>query len=72
MLYGVGGSITDTRRTVDDSVEGLAQMAAVGLGLPPETFTDAGKYGYEYSYWQFPRSHKGLALTSWHLQPRIS
>jgi len=27
------------------AVEGLAQMAAVGLGLPPETFTDAGKYG---------------------------
>jgi len=27
------------------AVEGLAQMAAVGLGLPPETFTDAGRYG---------------------------
>ncbi|KAH9982801.1 hypothetical protein BGW80DRAFT_1434073 [Lactifluus volemus] len=27
------------------AVEGLAQMTAVGLGLPPETFTDAGKYG---------------------------
>ncbi|KAI0304566.1 hypothetical protein BC826DRAFT_976911 [Russula brevipes] len=31
------------------AVEGLAQMAAVGLGLPPEAFTDAGRYGYEYS-----------------------
>ncbi|KAN0133180.1 hypothetical protein V8E53_008904 [Lactarius tabidus] len=27
------------------AVEGLAQMTAVGLGLPRETFTDAGKYG---------------------------
>jgi isopenicillin N synthase-like dioxygenase len=27
------------------AVEGLAQMAAVGLGLPREAFTDAGKYG---------------------------
>lgn len=28
------------------SVEGLAQMAAIGLGLSRETFTDAGRYGY--------------------------
>lgn len=28
------------------AVEGLAQMAAVGLGLPAQAFTDAGKYGY--------------------------
>ncbi|KAH9004104.1 Clavaminate synthase-like protein [Lactarius hatsudake] len=27
------------------AVEGLAQMTAVGLGLPQGTFTDAGKYG---------------------------
>ncbi|KAH9178798.1 Clavaminate synthase-like protein [Lactarius sanguifluus] len=27
------------------AVEGLAQMTAIGLGLPQETFTDAGKYG---------------------------
>ncbi|KAI9512496.1 Clavaminate synthase-like protein [Russula earlei] len=27
------------------AVEGVAQMAAVGLGLPRETFTDAGRYG---------------------------
>jgi len=27
------------------AVEGVAQMAAVGLGLPPEAFTDAGRYG---------------------------
>jgi isopenicillin N synthase-like dioxygenase len=27
------------------AVEGLAQMTAVGLGLPRETFTEAGKYG---------------------------
>ncbi|KAH9997744.1 hypothetical protein BJV74DRAFT_877297 [Russula compacta] len=27
------------------AVEGLAQMTAVGLGLPQETFTNAGKYG---------------------------
>ena len=48
----------DTRRTADDSVEGLAQMAAVGLALPPETFADAGRYGYEYRCWQSPRSHR--------------
>ena len=28
------------------SVENLAEMAAVGLGLPRETFKDAGRYGY--------------------------
>jgi isopenicillin N synthase-like dioxygenase len=27
------------------AVEGLAQMTAVGLGLPREAFTDAGRYG---------------------------
>jgi hypothetical protein len=27
------------------SVENLAEMAAVGLGLPGNTFKDAGKYG---------------------------
>jgi isopenicillin N synthase-like dioxygenase len=46
--------IEDQEQTLDhtayDSVEGLAQMAAVGLGLPQETFTDAGRYGYEYSF----------------------
>jgi hypothetical protein len=29
------------------SVEGLTQMTAVGLGLPADTFKDAGKYGYD-------------------------
>jgi hypothetical protein len=28
------------------SVEGVARMVAVGLGLEEETFTDAGRYGY--------------------------
>ncbi|EFX00553.1 oxoglutarate/iron-dependent oxygenase [Grosmannia clavigera kw1407] len=28
-----------------DAVSGVASMAAVGLGLPPETFADAGRYG---------------------------
>lgn len=28
-----------------DRVEDLAEMAAIGLGLPQGTFTDAGKYG---------------------------
>lgn len=28
-----------------DAVEGVAQMAAVGLGLEQTAFTDAGKYG---------------------------
>lgn len=28
-----------------DSVAGLAQMTAVGLDLPAETFSDAGRYG---------------------------
>lgn len=27
------------------SVSALAEMAAVGMGLPAETFTDAGRYG---------------------------
>lgn len=27
------------------SVTGLAEMAAVGLDLPPKTFVDAGRYG---------------------------
>ncbi len=38
-----------TQLTTGHSVEGLAQMAAVGLGLPRETFTDAGRYGYDYT-----------------------
>jgi hypothetical protein len=29
-----------------DSVENLAEMAAVGLGLPEDTFRNAGRYGY--------------------------
>ena len=33
-------------RWADHSVEGLTQMAAVGLGLPADTFKDAGRYGY--------------------------
>ncbi|KAG8678847.1 hypothetical protein FRC08_017437 [Ceratobasidium sp. 394] len=32
-------------RSMKDAVEGVARMAAVGLGLDQETFTDAGKYG---------------------------
>ena len=28
------------------SVENLGEMAAVGLGLPRETFKEAGRYGY--------------------------
>lgn len=56
--YGIGGARIDTRHTADNSVEGLAQMAAVGLGLPRETFTDAGRYGYEYSCRQSPHSHR--------------
>jgi hypothetical protein len=39
-----------TELTAGHSVEGLSQMAAVGLGLPRETFTDAGRYGYDHSY----------------------
>jgi hypothetical protein len=42
-------SRSHTRRPTGFSVEGLAQMTAVGLGLPRETFTEAGKYGYDYS-----------------------
>jgi hypothetical protein len=55
--HGSGGARIDTRHTADNSVEGLAQMAADGLGLPRETFTDAGRYGYEHSCWQTPHSH---------------
>ena len=28
------------------SVADLADMVAIGLGLPAETFRDAGRYGY--------------------------
>ena len=28
------------------SVKGVAEMTAVGLGLPKETFIDASRYGY--------------------------
>ncbi|KAK4041358.1 hypothetical protein C8A01DRAFT_34663 [Parachaetomium inaequale] len=31
--------------SMKDAVEGLTQMAAVGLGLPADTFKDAGRYG---------------------------
>ncbi|KZW00552.1 Clavaminate synthase-like protein [Exidia glandulosa HHB12029] len=31
--------------SMKNAVEGVAEMAAVGLGLPRSTFTDAGKYG---------------------------
>jgi len=31
--------------SMKNAVEGLAQMAALGLGLSKETFTDAGRYG---------------------------
>ncbi|KAK4661165.1 uncharacterized protein QC763_704670 [Podospora pseudopauciseta] len=31
--------------SMKNAVEGLTQMAAVGLGLPAETFKDAGRYG---------------------------
>lgn len=32
-------------KKMKDSVEGVARMAAIGLGLDQEAFTDAGKYG---------------------------
>ncbi|RYP40864.1 hypothetical protein DL767_001345 [Monosporascus sp. MG133] len=32
-------------RSMKSAVSGLAEMAAVGLGLPASTFTDAGRYG---------------------------
>ena len=35
-----------TRRSFLRSVENLAEMAAIGLGLPRETFREAGRYGY--------------------------
>lgn len=38
---------------LSNSVEGLAQMVAVGLALPRETFTDAGRYGYDNSCYVF-------------------
>ena len=50
------GTRINTRYLIGYSVEGLAQMAAVGLGLPPETFTDAGKYGCEYFFLAFSSS----------------
>lgn len=31
------------------SVENVAEMAAIGLGLTRETFTEAGRYGYVHS-----------------------
>jgi hypothetical protein len=31
-----------------DSVENLAEMTAVGLGFPEDTFRNAGRYGYVY------------------------
>ncbi|KAI1099327.1 Clavaminate synthase-like protein [Jackrogersella minutella] len=32
-------------KSMKSAVSGLAEMAAVGMGLPAETFADAGKYG---------------------------
>ncbi|KAI1138402.1 Clavaminate synthase-like protein [Hypoxylon sp. FL0543] len=32
-------------KSMKTAVSGLAEMAAVGMGLPAETFTDAGRYG---------------------------
>ncbi|KAI2620927.1 Clavaminate synthase-like protein [Hypomontagnella submonticulosa] len=32
-------------KSMKSAVSGLAEMAAVGMGLPAETFTDAGRYG---------------------------
>lgn len=32
-------------KSMKDAVENLAEMAAIGLGLARETFTDAGRYG---------------------------
>ncbi|KAH8102566.1 Clavaminate synthase-like protein [Cristinia sonorae] len=32
-------------KSMKDAVENLAEMAALGLGLPVDTFTNAGKYG---------------------------
>lgn len=39
------GTLETWGRSMKDAVEGVARMAAVGLGLGQETFTDAGKYG---------------------------
>ncbi|KAF8600875.1 Clavaminate synthase-like protein [Ceratobasidium sp. AG-I] len=53
MTNVVPGAFEDTWETtletwgqcMKDAVEGVAQMAAVGLGLEQTAFTDAGKYG---------------------------
>ncbi|KAI0451758.1 hypothetical protein F5B21DRAFT_486015 [Xylaria acuta] len=37
--------MTKWGRSMKSAVTGLAEMAAVGMGLPAETFSDAGRYG---------------------------
>lgn len=39
-------TVTLLSQWIFNSVENTAELAAVGFGLPPSTFTDAGKYGY--------------------------
>lgn len=38
-------SVIPSRRGLISSVEGVARMAAAGLGLEEKTFMDAGRYG---------------------------
>jgi hypothetical protein len=44
--YVVSPVHSATPHDLADSVENLAEMAAVGLGLPEDTFRNAGRYGY--------------------------
>ncbi|GAP92773.2 putative clavaminate synthase [Rosellinia necatrix] len=38
-------TMTTWGQSMKSAVSGLAEMAAVGMGLPAETFSDAGRYG---------------------------
>ncbi|KAK3369653.1 hypothetical protein B0T24DRAFT_596369 [Lasiosphaeria ovina] len=40
-----GSTMDQWGASMKNAVEGLTEMAAVGLGLPAETFKDAGRYG---------------------------
>ncbi|KAL2127759.1 hypothetical protein VTI74DRAFT_10228 [Chaetomium olivicolor] len=40
-----GPAMNQWGSSMKNAVEGLTQMAAVGLGLPADTFKDAGRYG---------------------------
>jgi isopenicillin N synthase-like dioxygenase len=39
------GTMEKWGKSMKDAVENVAEMAAIGLGLPRETFKEAGKYG---------------------------